>query len=118
MWREGGGQKSSGSAGVARETEGESDGEVEHLREGSCYLSPALRLRLQQEQDVRCHTVLQFHGDALILPAGAMHQVGYSPGTFSLYLFSFFLSILPSFVPLSVSVTLLSSIVVVPLKTL
>ncbi|KAG5266457.1 hypothetical protein AALO_G00232310 [Alosa alosa] len=73
VWREGGGQK--GSVGTGRDAEGESDGEVEPLREGSCYLSPALRQRLQQEQGVRCRTILQFHGDAVILPAGAMHQV-------------------------------------------
>uniref|UniRef100_A0AAY4ERJ0 JmjC domain-containing protein n=1 Tax=Denticeps clupeoides TaxID=299321 RepID=A0AAY4ERJ0_9TELE len=51
------------------------EGEADLLREGSCYLTPALRLRLQQEHGVHSHTLLQFHGDAVILPAGALHQV-------------------------------------------
>uniref|UniRef100_A0AAY4EQD1 JmjC domain-containing protein n=1 Tax=Denticeps clupeoides TaxID=299321 RepID=A0AAY4EQD1_9TELE len=53
----------------------EAEGEADLLREGSCYLTPALRLRLQQEHGVHSHTLLQFHGDAVILPAGALHQV-------------------------------------------
>ncbi|XP_076835102.1 putative JmjC domain-containing histone demethylation protein 2C [Brachyhypopomus gauderio] len=57
------------------EAEAEMDSEADPLREGSWYLSPELRRRLLEEQGVESRTLLQFHGDAVIIPAGAVHQV-------------------------------------------
>ncbi|XP_052009503.1 probable JmjC domain-containing histone demethylation protein 2C [Xyrauchen texanus] len=51
------------------------DSDADPLREGSWYLSPRLRQILQEEHGVESHTLLQFHGDAVIIPAGALHQV-------------------------------------------
>ncbi|XP_030319782.1 lysine-specific demethylase hairless [Calypte anna] len=39
------------------------------------YLDPSLRKRLREERGVRGWTLLQFLGDAVLVPAGAPHQV-------------------------------------------
>ncbi|KAM9368584.1 lysine-specific demethylase hairless [Phaethornis superciliosus] len=39
------------------------------------YLDPSLRRRLREERGVRAWTLLQFLGDAVLVPAGAPHQV-------------------------------------------
>uniref|UniRef100_A0AAR2L9J5 JmjC domain-containing protein n=1 Tax=Pygocentrus nattereri TaxID=42514 RepID=A0AAR2L9J5_PYGNA len=49
--------------------------EADPLREGGWYLSPRLRQRLLKEHGVGSRTLLQFYGDAVIIPAGALHQV-------------------------------------------
>uniref|UniRef100_A0AAR2JV86 JmjC domain-containing protein n=1 Tax=Pygocentrus nattereri TaxID=42514 RepID=A0AAR2JV86_PYGNA len=51
------------------------DSEADPLREGGWYLSPRLRQRLLKEHGVGSRTLLQFYGDAVIIPAGALHQV-------------------------------------------
>uniref|UniRef100_A0A673K2Z9 Probable JmjC domain-containing histone demethylation protein 2C n=1 Tax=Sinocyclocheilus rhinocerous TaxID=307959 RepID=A0A673K2Z9_9TELE len=51
------------------------DSDADSLREGGWYLSPRLRQRLQDEYGIESRTLLQFHGDAVIIPAGALHQV-------------------------------------------
>uniref|UniRef100_A0A8C1WWL5 JmjC domain-containing protein n=1 Tax=Cyprinus carpio TaxID=7962 RepID=A0A8C1WWL5_CYPCA len=51
------------------------DGDSDLLREGGWYLSPRLRQRLKDEYGIESRTLLQFHGDAVIIPAGALHQV-------------------------------------------
>ncbi|KAK2878595.1 hypothetical protein Q8A67_019386 [Cirrhinus molitorella] len=57
------------------DSDSEWDGDADPLREGGWYLSPRLRQRLQDEYGVESRTLLQFHGDAVIIPAGALHQV-------------------------------------------
>ncbi|XP_056333199.1 probable JmjC domain-containing histone demethylation protein 2C [Danio aesculapii] len=57
------------------DSDSEWDSDADPLREGSWYLSPRLRQRLQDEYGVESRTLLQFHGDAVIIPAGALHQV-------------------------------------------
>ncbi|XP_042523167.1 lysine-specific demethylase hairless [Dipodomys spectabilis] len=42
---------------------------------GSCYLDAGLRRRLREEWGVSCWTVLQAPGEAVLVPAGAPHQV-------------------------------------------
>uniref|UniRef100_A0A8C1R9U5 Probable JmjC domain-containing histone demethylation protein 2C n=1 Tax=Cyprinus carpio TaxID=7962 RepID=A0A8C1R9U5_CYPCA len=64
-------------AEVDPETDSDSewDSDADPLREGGWYLSPSLRQRLQDEYSVESRTLLQFLGDAVIIPAGALHQV-------------------------------------------
>uniref|UniRef100_A0A8C2HL64 Jumonji domain containing 1C n=1 Tax=Cyprinus carpio TaxID=7962 RepID=A0A8C2HL64_CYPCA len=64
-------------AEVDPETDSDSewDSDADPLREGGWYLSPSLRQRLQDEYSVETRTLLQFLGDAVIIPAGALHQV-------------------------------------------
>uniref|UniRef100_A0A671LZ89 Probable JmjC domain-containing histone demethylation protein 2C n=1 Tax=Sinocyclocheilus anshuiensis TaxID=1608454 RepID=A0A671LZ89_9TELE len=57
------------------DSESEWDSDADSLREGGWYLSPRLRQRLQDEYSIESRTLLQFHGDAVIIPAGALHQV-------------------------------------------
>lgn len=57
------------------DSDSEWDSDADPLREGGWYLSPRLRQRLQDEYGVESRTLLQFHGDAVIIPAGALHQV-------------------------------------------
>ncbi|XP_016310505.1 probable JmjC domain-containing histone demethylation protein 2C isoform X2 [Sinocyclocheilus anshuiensis] len=57
------------------DSDSEWDGDSDPLREGSWYLSPRLRQKLQNEYGIESRTLLQFHGDAVIIPAGALHQV-------------------------------------------
>ncbi|KAA0711462.1 putative JmjC domain-containing histone demethylation protein 2C [Triplophysa tibetana] len=57
------------------DSDSEWDGDADPLREGGWYLSPRLRQRLQEEHGVESRTLLQFHGDAVIIPAGSLHQV-------------------------------------------
>ncbi|KAK7153355.1 hypothetical protein R3I93_011305 [Phoxinus phoxinus] len=57
------------------DSDSEWDGDADPLREGGWYLSPRLRQKLQEEYGVESRTLLQFHGDAVIIPAGALHQV-------------------------------------------
>lgn len=45
------------------------------LREHGWYLSRKQRQRLQEQHGVQSWTVVQFLGDSVIIPAGAMHQV-------------------------------------------
>lgn len=59
------------------DSDSELDGDSDPLREGGWYLSPRLRQRLQEEYGIESRTLLQFHGDAVIIPAGALHQVHY-----------------------------------------
>uniref|UniRef100_A0A8C5NXR3 Lysine-specific demethylase n=1 Tax=Jaculus jaculus TaxID=51337 RepID=A0A8C5NXR3_JACJA len=42
---------------------------------GSCYLDAGLRRRLREEWGVSCWTLLQAPGEAVLVPAGAPHQV-------------------------------------------
>ncbi|XP_067386374.1 lysine-specific demethylase hairless isoform X2 [Emydura macquarii macquarii] len=51
---------------------------------GSCYLDPSLRRRLREECGVSGWTLLQFLGDAVLVPAGAPHQVQSLSGTISI----------------------------------
>lgn len=44
----------------------------------SCYLGPSLRRKLREEYGVSSWTLLQFLGDAVLVPAGAPHQVRHS----------------------------------------
>uniref|UniRef100_A0A673HXJ9 Probable JmjC domain-containing histone demethylation protein 2C n=1 Tax=Sinocyclocheilus rhinocerous TaxID=307959 RepID=A0A673HXJ9_9TELE len=57
------------------DSDSEWDGDSDPLREGGWYLSPRLRQKLQDEYGIESRTFLQFHGDAVIIPAGALHQV-------------------------------------------
>ncbi|TSN67074.1 putative JmjC domain-containing histone demethylation protein 2C [Bagarius yarrelli] len=57
------------------DSEAEWESEADPLREGSWYLSPKLRQRLLEEYGVESRTLLQFYGDTVIIPAGALHQV-------------------------------------------
>uniref|UniRef100_A0A672N4R9 Probable JmjC domain-containing histone demethylation protein 2C n=1 Tax=Sinocyclocheilus grahami TaxID=75366 RepID=A0A672N4R9_SINGR len=57
------------------DSDSEWDGDSDPLREGGWYLSPRLRQKLQDEYGIESCTLLQFHGDAIIIPAGALHQV-------------------------------------------
>uniref|UniRef100_A0A8C1WSZ3 Jumonji domain containing 1C n=1 Tax=Cyprinus carpio TaxID=7962 RepID=A0A8C1WSZ3_CYPCA len=57
------------------DSDSEWDSDADPLREGGWYLSPSLRQRLQDEYSVESRTLLQFLGDAVIIPAGALHQV-------------------------------------------
>ncbi|KAL0170566.1 hypothetical protein M9458_035162, partial [Cirrhinus mrigala] len=52
------------------DSDSEWDGDADPLREGGWQ-------RLQDEYGVESRTLLQFHGDAIIIPAGALHQVHY-----------------------------------------
>ncbi|XP_053944926.1 lysine-specific demethylase hairless isoform X2 [Cuculus canorus] len=49
----------------------------------SCYLDLTLRQRLHEECGVSAWTLLQFLGDAVLVPAGAPHQVQSLTGTIS-----------------------------------
>ncbi|KAK2843350.1 hypothetical protein Q7C36_011565 [Tachysurus vachellii] len=62
-------------ADAEADSEAEWESEADPLREGSWYLSPKLRQRLLDEHGVESRTLLQFHGDTVIIPAGALHQV-------------------------------------------
>ncbi|XP_023570425.1 lysine-specific demethylase hairless isoform X1 [Octodon degus] len=50
-------------------------GTLEPGAPGSCYLDAALRRRLREEWGVSCWTLLQAPGEAVLVPAGAPHQV-------------------------------------------
>uniref|UniRef100_A0A8C8S633 Lysine-specific demethylase n=1 Tax=Pelusios castaneus TaxID=367368 RepID=A0A8C8S633_9SAUR len=52
--------------------------------QGSCYLDPSLRRRLREECGVSSWTLLQFLGDAVLVPAGAPHQVQSLSSTISI----------------------------------
>ncbi|KAM7048066.1 putative JmjC domain-containing histone demethylation protein 2C isoform 4-T5 [Acridotheres tristis] len=49
--------------------------EQDPIRDQSWYVNKKLRQRLLEEYGVKTCTVIQFLGDAIILPAGALHQV-------------------------------------------
>ncbi|KAG3264842.1 jumonji domain containing 1C, transcript variant X1 [Ictidomys tridecemlineatus] len=49
--------------------------EHDPIRDQSWYVNKKLRQRLLEEYGVRTCTVIQFLGDAIVLPAGALHQV-------------------------------------------
>ncbi|XP_006835874.1 PREDICTED: probable JmjC domain-containing histone demethylation protein 2C isoform X1 [Chrysochloris asiatica] len=49
--------------------------EHDPIRDQSWYMNRKLRQRLLEEYGVRNCTLIQFLGDAIILPAGALHQV-------------------------------------------
>lgn len=51
--------------------------EHDPIRDQSWYVNKKLRQRLLEEYGVKTCTVIQFLGDAIILPAGALHQVTY-----------------------------------------
>ncbi|KAG3264841.1 jumonji domain containing 1C, transcript variant X3 [Ictidomys tridecemlineatus] len=48
--------------------------EHDPIRDQSWYVNKKLRQRLLEEYGVRTCTVIQFLGDAIVLPAGALHQ--------------------------------------------
>ncbi|XP_062941880.1 lysine-specific demethylase hairless isoform X1 [Cynocephalus volans] len=50
-------------------------GTLEPGTPGSCYLDSGLRRRLREEWGVSCWTLLQAPGEAVLVPAGAPHQV-------------------------------------------
>lgn len=50
-------------------------GNLEPGTAGSCYLDAGLRRRLREEWGVSCWTLLQAPGEAVLVPAGAPHQV-------------------------------------------
>lgn len=50
-------------------------GTLEPGTPGSCYLDAGLRRRLREEWGVSCWTLLQAPGEAVLVPAGAPHQV-------------------------------------------
>lgn len=50
-------------------------GNLEPGSPGSCYLDAGLRRRLREEWGVSCWTLLQAPGEAVLVPAGAPHQV-------------------------------------------
>lgn len=50
-------------------------GNLEPGTPGSCYLDARLRRRLREEWGVSCWTLLQAPGEAVLVPAGAPHQV-------------------------------------------
>lgn len=50
-------------------------GNLEPGTPGSCYLDAGLRRRLREEWGVSCWTLLQAPGEAVLVPAGAPHQV-------------------------------------------
>uniref|UniRef100_A0A8C8RM69 Probable JmjC domain-containing histone demethylation protein 2C n=1 Tax=Pelusios castaneus TaxID=367368 RepID=A0A8C8RM69_9SAUR len=49
--------------------------EHDPIRDQSWYVNKKLRKRLLEEYGVKTCTIIQFLGDAVILPAGALHQV-------------------------------------------
>lgn len=49
--------------------------EHDPIRDQSWYVNKKLRQRLFEEYGVRTCTLIQFLGDAVVLPAGALHQV-------------------------------------------
>ncbi|XP_059026114.1 probable JmjC domain-containing histone demethylation protein 2C isoform X2 [Mustela lutreola] len=49
--------------------------EHDPIRDQSWYVNKKLRQRLLEEYGVRTWTLIQFLGDAIVLPAGALHQV-------------------------------------------
>ncbi|XP_040482480.1 lysine-specific demethylase hairless isoform X1 [Ursus maritimus] len=50
-------------------------GKLEPGTPGCCYLDAGLRRRLREEWGVNCWTLLQAPGEAVLVPAGAPHQV-------------------------------------------
>lgn len=50
-------------------------GTLEPGAPGSCYLDAGMRRRLREEWGVSCWTLLQAPGEAVLVPAGAPHQV-------------------------------------------
>ncbi|XP_036404710.1 probable JmjC domain-containing histone demethylation protein 2C isoform X2 [Megalops cyprinoides] len=60
---------------VAKEQGVEVPAEQDPIREPGWYLSRKLRQRLLEEYGVQGWTVVQFLGDSVLIPAGAMHQV-------------------------------------------
>ncbi|XP_022528571.2 probable JmjC domain-containing histone demethylation protein 2C isoform X2 [Astyanax mexicanus] len=64
-----------GEADTEADSDAECESEADPLREGGWYLSPRLRQRLLEQHGVESRTLLQFYGDAVIIPAGALHQV-------------------------------------------
>lgn len=66
---------------VAKEQGVELASEQDPLREQGCYLTRKLRQRLLEEHGVQGWTVVQFLGDSVLIPAGALHQVTHSLDT-------------------------------------
>ncbi|XP_055792567.1 probable JmjC domain-containing histone demethylation protein 2C [Salvelinus fontinalis] len=60
---------------VAKEQGVEILAEHDPIREPGWYLSRKLRQRLWEEHEVQGLTVVQFLGDSVLIPAGAVHQV-------------------------------------------
>ncbi|XP_028976260.2 probable JmjC domain-containing histone demethylation protein 2C isoform X3 [Esox lucius] len=60
---------------VAKEQGVEVPAEHDPIRELSWYLSRKLRQRLWEDHGVQGWTVVQFLGDSVLIPAGALHQV-------------------------------------------
>ncbi|XP_062858753.1 probable JmjC domain-containing histone demethylation protein 2C isoform X2 [Trichomycterus rosablanca] len=60
---------------IAKEQGVEIPPEHDPTREPGWYLSRKLRQRLQEEHGVQGCTIVQFLGDSVLIPAGALHQV-------------------------------------------
>ncbi|XP_030631900.1 probable JmjC domain-containing histone demethylation protein 2C isoform X2 [Chanos chanos] len=60
---------------VAKEQGVEVPPEHDPIRESGWYLSRKLRQRLLEEHGVQGSTMVQFLGDSVLIPAGALHQV-------------------------------------------
>ncbi|XP_075791009.1 putative JmjC domain-containing histone demethylation protein 2C isoform X2 [Pelodiscus sinensis] len=60
---------------IAKEQGLEVSPEHDPIRDQSWYVNKKLRQRLLEEYGVKTCTLIQFLGDAVVLPAGALHQV-------------------------------------------
>lgn len=60
---------------MAKEQGVEIPADHDPIREPGWYLSRKLRQRLLDEHAVQGWTVVQFLGDSVLIPAGALHQV-------------------------------------------
>ncbi|XP_074856286.1 putative JmjC domain-containing histone demethylation protein 2C isoform X2 [Carettochelys insculpta] len=60
---------------IAKEQGLEVSPEHDPIRDQSWYMNKKLRQRLLEEHGVKTYTIVQFLGDAIVLPAGALHQV-------------------------------------------
>lgn len=60
---------------VAKEQGVEIAADHDPIRDSSYYLSRKLRQRLLDEHGIQGWTVVQFLGDSVLIPAGALHQV-------------------------------------------
>ncbi len=60
---------------MAKEQGVEIPADHDPIREPGWYLSRKLRQRLLDEYSVQGWTVVQFLGDSVLIPAGALHQV-------------------------------------------
>ena len=64
---------------VAKERGEEIEPHHDPIHDQSWYLDEELRTRLLKEYGVHGYTIVQCMGDAVFIPAGAAHQVGWRP---------------------------------------